>query len=281
MTALELAVLFFLRAELAASAGALLVLALRAPARRLFGAELAYRLWVLPLVVAAASLLPTVQQFVGRAPRNGSIWPGDWAGLHLAERHAALLLGVWSLGVAVLALFIAIGEWRFRVQVRRRRAGPAVVGAGWPRLIVPHDYHDRFTAAERAFIREHERVHMMHGHLKDNLLIAVLQAVSWFNPLVHLACACARLDQELACDAVVIERHPRERRAYAEALLKAETRDFGSPLACFLARHPLELRFKLLAQKPVSLRRYMTGLKAISAVSVLAALLVLWGFSPA
>ena len=270
MTALELAVLFFLRAELAASIGVLLVLVLRAPVRRAFGAELAYLLWALPLVAAAAML----------APVAGAAWPSAWAGWRVAERHAGLLLGAWTLGVAGLGLLMAVGEWRFQRLVRRRQAGPAVVGLGWPRLVVPHDYHVRFTATERAFIREHERVHMARGDLKANLLIALLQLASWFNPLMHLAGACARLDQELACDAVVIQRHPRERRQYAEALLKAEARDFGSPLACFLARHPLELRFKLLAQKPVSLRRYMTGLKAISGLCAVAALL-LWGLTPA
>lgn len=279
MTALELIVLFFLRAQIAASAGVLIVLALRAPVRRAVGAELAYRLWALPPAAAVASLFPTIWQLIDGERIAGAAWPGAWIGWRPIERHAELLAQVWSLGAVVLALLMICGEWRFRQMVRRREAGPAVVGVSWPQLVVPHDYRARFTDAERAFIREHERVHMARGHPKTNLLIAVLQIAAWFNPLAHLAAASTRLDQELACDAVVIERHPRERRQYAEALLKAQDRDFSSPLACFLARHPLELRISLLAHRPISLRRYLIGAGAISALLVVGAVL-LTGLAP-
>ena len=46
------------RANLAASLAILLVLALRRPARRWFGAEAAYLLWIVPPLVAAGSLVP-------------------------------------------------------------------------------------------------------------------------------------------------------------------------------------------------------------------------------
>ena len=49
------------QANLAAGAAILLVLALRAPARRRFGARLTYALWLLPPLAAAATLLPARQ----------------------------------------------------------------------------------------------------------------------------------------------------------------------------------------------------------------------------
>jgi beta-lactamase regulating signal transducer with metallopeptidase domain len=274
MTTLELIVPAFLRAQLAGSGAILAVLVLRAPVRRMFGAELAYRLWLLPLVAAVASLFPSLREFIAgdAAGPGAALAPVAWEWRLLAE--------LWPVGATALAGAMIWGEVRFQRLVSQGRAGPAVMGVTWPQLVVPRDYTARFTDGERAFIREHERVHMVRSDPKTNLLIAVLQIVSWFNPLAYLAAAGARLDQELACDAVVIERHPRERRQYAEALLKAQVRDVSSPLACFLAAHPLELRFKLLAQRPVSLRRYMVGATAIAALWVAAAVL-LWGLAPA
>jgi hypothetical protein len=46
------------RTNLALGIAILIVLVLRAPARRLFGARLAYPLWILPVLTAFATLLP-------------------------------------------------------------------------------------------------------------------------------------------------------------------------------------------------------------------------------
>jgi len=275
MTASELLIPVFLRGQIVVAGATLLVLALRAPVRRLFGAELAYRLWVLPLVAVTVGLFPDLREAGMHAPLRAVQWEP-------LARQAAPFLTLWIAGAAGVALVMALGEWRFRRLMRRGGAGPAVIGVAWPLLVVPSDYQARFTPAERGFIREHERVHMRRGDPKANLLIAALQAVCWFNPLVHVAAAVARLDQELACDAVVIERYPRQRRAYAEALLKAQSGAALSPIACFWSlgsTHPLELRVRLLAQRPVSLKRWLAGAGAISALCVGCAI-ALWAFAP-
>ena len=55
-----------------------------------------------------------------------------------------------------------------------------------------------------------------------NAVVALIQCLCWFNPLVHLAARWIRFDQELACDAAVIAERPGLRRPYAEALLKTQ-----------------------------------------------------------
>ncbi|HET6970595.1 MAG TPA: M56 family metallopeptidase, partial [Phenylobacterium sp.] len=47
-----------LRMNLAGAAAVLVVLALRIPARKLFGPELAYRLWAAPPLAVLGALLP-------------------------------------------------------------------------------------------------------------------------------------------------------------------------------------------------------------------------------
>src|SRR5580704_13828906 len=74
MTTADL-IVALVRANLAASAAILLVLALRAPARRLFGAHLAYGLWLTVPAAAAGAFTPAVDA------------PG-WAAAVAAAGHA-------------------------------------------------------------------------------------------------------------------------------------------------------------------------------------------------
>jgi beta-lactamase regulating signal transducer with metallopeptidase domain len=81
--------------------------------------------------------------------------------------------------------------------------------------------------------------------------MVVLQCLAWFNPLVHLAAHLARLDQELACDAAVLRRHPKARALYAKTLLKTQLAGAALPLGCYWTargRHPLEVRVAQLAR---------------------------------
>src|SRR6185312_13653891 len=101
-------------ANLAGSAAIGAVILLRGPVRSAFGASAAYRLWaippimalaalvpaptggpVAPIVLAAASRLPTVAAFA-----SGSLWP-------------AALAGAWGLGVILCAAVFGTRQFRF------------------------------------------------------------------------------------------------------------------------------------------------------------------------
>ena len=270
----DLTILFLVRANLAASAAILLVLLLRPVARRLLGPEVAYGLWALVPVAALTSLFPNLNDF-----RHGQ-QVGEPT---FQFARADLMLAAFLVGAAVLSALLVISEWRFRRLARAGRVGPAVVGLSWPSMVVPSDYETRFNEGERALIRLHERTHIDRRHPRDNRLIALHQIFGWFNPLIHLAARCARLDQELACDAAVIEARPKARRLYAETLLKgAKVSGPWSAFACALTeggRHPLEVRVAQLARPRLTLRQFMLGAAAVGALSVMAALSV-WSLSP-
>jgi beta-lactamase regulating signal transducer with metallopeptidase domain len=277
----DLLVLMFLKAQAAASAAILLVLLLRAPARRLIGAELTYRLWLLVPTAAFASLFPTLPQFRARIDQPASGLQYVVSGSVPAIGHGHLLAFAWAIGAALMIGLLAAAQWRFERKARQGQAGPAATGF-WPRMIVPSDYAKRFDTEERTLIRAHERAHMDRRDPAANLTIAVLQAICWFNPLVHLAANLARMDQELSVDAQVMARHPKGRRRYAETLLKAQAQGFASPLACALAlggRHPLEVRLKNLGMGPISIRRDLAGVTAIGALAVVIAV-ALWTLAP-
>ena len=281
--ATELFVLMFLKAQAAASGAILLTLALRLPVRRTFGAELGYYLWLLVPIAGLAALFPGLPEFRTELRLSPT---GLANALYLvgtpAQDHARLLTLIWTAGAAVLGGVFVVGQWRFDRSARAGTAGPAATGF-WPRMIVPSEYALRFTLEERTLIRAHERAHMDRRDPTSNLLIAFLQVISWFNPLVHLAAKLARMDQELSVDAKVMALHPKGRRRYAETLLKAQARGLNSPLACALAlgsRHPLEVRLAMLGMRKISVERDGLGVVLIGALGM-AIVLALWVLAPA
>ena len=265
----ELLALSLLRTQIAATAAVLLVLLLRGPTRKAFGARLSYRLWALVPVAAIATVFPSLSETLG------SGLPPTLMG----EEHAFLLLAIWVIGGVALATAIVLQDRAFRARAETGRAGPAVMGVFWPRIVLPSDFTTRFDEQARRMVDLHERTHIKRGDPLANLIIAGVQVLGWCNPLVHLGALCARLDQEMACDATVLSLRPNLRRTYAEALVEAHTRRTGSPLACFFAAHPLVLRVKLLARPEPSYRRQTAGAASIALLAVITALGV-WTVTP-
>lgn len=265
----ELLALTLLRTQAAAMAAVLLVLLLRAPTRKVFGAGLAYRLWALVPVAAIATVFPSLSEALGTG------LPPTLMG----EERAALLLAVWLTGAVALATAIFLQDRTFRARAETGRAGPAVMGVFWPRVVLPADFSARFDEQARKMVDLHERAHIKRGDPLANFIIAGVQVLGWCNPLIHLGALCARLDQEMACDATVLSLRPNLRRPYAEALVEAHTRRTGSPLACFFAAHPLLLRVKLLARPEPSHRRQTAGAAVIALLAVVTALGV-WTVTP-
>src|SRR3546814_16727473 len=86
--------------------------------------------------------------------------------------------------------------------------------------------------------------------------MAALRCVYWFNPLLWIAADRFRRDQELACDATVVARHPHARRAYGEAMVKTQLSAMPAPLAChWFGGHPLKERIAMLKHPLPGTRR--------------------------
>lgn len=249
-----------------------LVFAVRLPLRRQFGAETAYKTWVLvPALIAAAfapiEVTPRIIEATGlqfgqallpalEAP------PRDWA---------VPALFIWLAGAAFVAarfrvshrLFVrrlgALKPYQGIFQSDEPFAGPALVGLLRPKVVVPLDFQTRYTQTEQRLIIQHEEMHARRRDAWGNLMQAVLQCVFWFNPLVHLAALLFRFDQELACDARVIGAHPTQRRAYAAALLKSQDASFSPAvdIACrWRSHHPIKERIMNLQHaQPSKVRR--------------------------
>jgi beta-lactamase regulating signal transducer with metallopeptidase domain len=230
-------VLLLARLNIAASAAILLVLLLRRHLRPRLRAQQTYTLWLaVPVAAAWALAVPD------GLPEAAEGWLSN--GL-----HARALTMIWAAGVLASVILVSWKFLRFQARAREGRAGPAIVGVLAPRLVLPSDFSQRFTADEQRLVRAHERAHIDRLDARFNGLALALQCLNWFNPLVYVAITAMRFDQELACDATVMMRMPNERRRYAETLLRSQTRTVVSPLGCgwFAAgAHPLVTRLTVL-----------------------------------
>ncbi|MES2037800.1 MAG: M56 family metallopeptidase [Pseudomonadota bacterium] len=250
-----------------------LILLIRQPLRKLVGAGISYQFWAILPLSLMAMFFPHHQYLDMpeklNAPVN-QLMPGTTLlEIQPTSIWPTILVSAWLIGsLAMLALF-GIQHLRFLRRLGKLTradsvylandvdAGPALAGCFNPKIIVPADFFERYSAAEQALIIRHELVHKRRGDVIANILFAVLQCLFWFNPFVHVAARCFRLDQELACDASVIAQEPQARRTYAEAMLKTQLSITPSALAChWPSRHPLKERImQLQKNSPGKLKR--------------------------
>jgi beta-lactamase regulating signal transducer with metallopeptidase domain len=284
------ALLALLRINLAIAAAVVVVLALRLPVRRLFGAGVAYGLWALAPLAALAMLAPArvVTVAIPSAPQP------ELAPMALELAAPALHLQpspdlwplaglVWIAGGLLSLAYLGWRQIQFFRAVRRGRAGPAVVGVLHPRIVTPVDFGERYTPREQLVVLAHEATHIARQDCRINAAVALARCLNWFNPAIHLMAHYLRLDQEFACDAQVIAAHPTARRPYAEAMLKAQLAARPLPLGCYWpaqSAHPLTARIRLLARKTPGRGRRRAGAAAVALLG-LAAAWSAWAARPA
>ena len=204
--------------------------AMKQPAHSLRSDAPPSNLWRCEPEKAAGTQTPVVAQ---AGPSGPSVSPSiSFSSL------ARVLPLVWLLGVAVLFLRMLWANGRLASRLRRRlpltdlgvlrlarrcaqevglrqtpwimkapeMQSPALFGFSVPRLLLPANLVEGFTAQELRHIFLHEFYHVRRRDIALNWIMAVVQILHWFNPLVWFASARMRSDRELACDAQVLSR---------------------------------------------------------------------------
>jgi beta-lactamase regulating signal transducer with metallopeptidase domain len=254
--------LVLLKVNFAAAVAVAIVMAARKKVRETMGPDAAYLMWAIVPVAMLAVLIPSRIVMVedggpGPVSRFWSeqLWP-----------FAAVLVLAWMTGVILMAGELLKRQQLFMEDVGFRKAGPAVVGFFYPYIVTPADFSHRFSDEERTLIMAHEQVHLERQDIRINAVVAAVRCLCWFNPLIHIGAHYLRADQELSCDAAVIERRPRARRAYAETLLKTQLAERSLPVGCYWpagSSHPLTERIAMLTRMPFSGRRRVAAAAAV------------------
>ncbi|MFM5932076.1 MAG: M56 family metallopeptidase [Novosphingobium sp.] len=205
-----------------------LVLLLRRPVGRMFGAQAAYALWLLPFL---RLLLPPVELPASMAPQADAAVPVETLVVYAAEPAAIPVEAGFDWAAAGVALWllgaVAFLAWRTIAYLRMRREllvdAVAVGEAGPVRLVespsvsapVAFGVRDKVIALPMGFMGWHDRTardlalaHELAHHQGHDLLINMLAqpvlALHWFNPLAWAGWRAMRRDQEAACDARVL-----------------------------------------------------------------------------
>jgi beta-lactamase regulating signal transducer with metallopeptidase domain/ankyrin repeat protein len=126
---------------------------------------------------------------------------------------------------------------------------PAIMGLFQPTLLLPADVRGKFDAAELRLIFLHELAHLKRGDVIVQAVIALLQILHWFNPVLWFAFRRMRIDREPATDALVLSRTgEKEKERYGLMLIKL--------LEHFNQRHSLPTLVGILEDKDQFKRRF-------------------------
>jgi bla regulator protein BlaR1 len=266
------------------------ILLIRRPVAKIFGAGVAYALWLIP---AARLLMPSLagevapigesSQAVRDAVRE-SILTGVTTGDPVAAvaaapsiDFAALAITFW-LGGAVLFFIVQMIRYAsmrddllgdaeeidvidgVRVVASDQVAGPLAFGLFKRFIAVPQDFTKAYSPAERELAIAHEMAHHKSGDLFANMAAFVVLCLMWFNPLAWISWSAFRFDQEAACDARVLSgKGAEEREIYGRAL--ARTAFDGVPTFATALNSPKTIieRLRRLTMKDASKQRRSLG----------------------
>ena len=266
------------------------ILLVRRPVAKMFGAGVAYALWLIP---AARLLMPSLAGEVApvgessQAVRDAvleSILTSVSTGEPVAAIAAApgidftaLAITIW-LGGAVLFFIVQMIRYAsmrddllsdaedlaviggVRVVSSDQVAGPLAFGLFKRYIAVPQDFTKAYSPAERELAIAHEMAHHKSGDLFANLAAFIVLCLMWFNPLAWASWSAFRFDQEAACDARVLAGKCAEDRAiYGQAL--ARTAFDGVPTFAMALNSPKTIieRLRRLTMKDASTKQRIFG----------------------
>jgi len=273
------------------SAGLLLVLLLRKPARRWFGAGPAFMLWLWPVLLGALPWLPALPARWHLLPPV-TVLPNALASAASSGSVAAggvPWMALWLVGAALALLRLMLAYVRLRrrcsalppellahcrhehpsLDPRRLRLhpqGPAVLWSWRSLILLPADFARRFGSEQRALVLAHEQTHLARRDPLWSVLAEVLAALLWFHPLAWLALPRFRLDQELACDERILRDNARDAGNYARTLLASTGMDAAPALIPWLAEPQLKERLRMIQRGRTTTTRRLVGYLGLALV---------------
>jgi len=126
---------------------------------------------------------------------------------------------------------------------------PSLFGFVRPRLLLPVGTVEALGPEQLRHVFLHELAHLKRHDIGINWVIAVLQILHWFNPLIWYAFHRMRADRELACDALALSRaRPGESPQYGRTiihLLEMYSRPHRLPVLAGIMENKSQLRRRI------------------------------------
>lgn len=262
-----------------------LVLLIRAPIARHFGARAAFALWLAP---ALRLVMPPIPALPAEVSEAGS---ASWTLLvepvaNTVPEPAVDWFALWAAGaIAFLAIQLA-RHWLFLHRALRAGRpysaegidcdvvitptvdGPAATGLVHRLILLPADFETRFTPEQQRVALLHECIHHRRGDLWASAAALLGAAALWFNPLTYVALGAFRRDMESACDSSVLATPGAcDPRSYGETILRSAARPIPRSLCALTSLDELKGRLTMLNNDKGSMRQ-IAGLGIALAVTV-------------
>jgi uncharacterized protein (TIGR03435 family) len=197
-----------------------------------------------------------------------------------------LTSGIWLAGVLILMAFIIVRSLRLWFSIRKLRTvteqwllelfedcrqhlklrtmvglfitdkvnSPSLFGFIRPRVLLPANFIGHVNREELRCIFLHELAHLKRGDIWISWIVAFLQSLHWFNPLVWWAFVHMRADREAACDALVLSHmQGEESDRYGHALINLlerfnQTQHLPAVAGIFESKAELKRRLTMIAK---------------------------------
>jgi len=131
---------------------------------------------------------------------------------------------------------------------------PSLFGFIRPRVLLPANFIGHVDREELRCIFLHELAHLKRGDIWISWIVALLQSLHWFNPLVWWAFIHIRADRESACDALVLSyMQGEESNRYGRALINllerfSQTQHLPAVAGIFESKAELKRRLTMIAK---------------------------------
>lgn len=163
------------------------------------------------------------------------------------------------------------------VQTSLISSSPLVSGLIHPTILLPAWFEDDYNEEEQQLAILHEMMHVKRGDLWALFAASFAVSVQWFNPLIWVALAAFRRDQEAACDADILGLTDISPRNYGATLLKAVRKSgpVAQPVqaASLTLNHALSERLTKMKNPLPTAARRKAGTVLLSGIGAAALLL--------
>ena len=225
-----------------------IVLVLRYPVRKYLGANVAYWLWLIPLVrllvwkkaEVPIAILEKINLSGGsiaikvfKNPENYNLssyltWQTLWmlgVLIWLSIRIIGLIkfkksLALSRVKVSNQEIYQLVAHKKIQLFYTDNPSAPFVTGLFQAQIYLPKKQFEHLTKQQQLYVIKHELTHIQRKDLWMQLIAEVVRTLFWFNPIVHIAWKAFRQDQELACDFKVLAQCSKQQRyEYGRILL--------------------------------------------------------------
>jgi len=155
--------------------------------------------------------------------------------------------------------------------------GPAVVGYSKPAILISPSLLVTLQEDQLQYILAHECAHIQRRDVAVNWMMHILLIFHWFNPLLWLAVHKARQDQEMACDAYVLDRmssqeHVQQNHAYGQTIIHVLEHFSGKhhyPGVASLSSTHKQMKRRLIMIKQFNKKSYRLSILGLAMILIL------------